>query len=161
MVNKMSEHKHYLSDIISDMDEKLERATAKLKITGRWRLTLVGALVVVLVAALLIGQMMAPKRSVAEYCKVYKEEKTRLAKLTGDTYPSLLFDHPLSDANEFVVSLDRLDKVSPSGITPGIHNLKLLYQKLRDDPSQLLSVSVAAEPIDKSVSEWTNQRCGN
>jgi len=101
-----------------------------------------------------------PERSVASYCKVYKAEKARIAKLPGDTYPSLLFDHPLSDAGEFVTSLDKLEKVAPNDIKSDARTLKNLYQKLDDDPSQLTSVSFAAEPVDKSVSEWTINHCG-
>ena len=122
------------------------------------------ALLAVLALVIVVGVVLTlskPERSVASYCKVYKEEKARVAKLPGDTYPSLLFDHPLSDAGEFVTSLDRLEKVAPNDITRDVHTLKPLYQKLQDDPSQLTSVSFAAEPVDKSASEWTKQNCKN
>ena len=122
------------------------------------------ALLAVLALVIVVGVVLTlskPERSVASYCKVYKEEKARVAKLPGDTYPSLLFDHPLSDAGEFVTSLDRLEKVAPNDIRPDVHTLKPLYQKLQYDPSQLTSVSFAAEPVDKSASEWTKQNCKN
>ena len=137
-----------------------QKLSSRLKQLGaKQKFVILVALVIVLVggAVLILKQ---PERSVASYCKVYKEEKARVARLPGDTYPSLLFDHPLSDAGEFVISLDKLEKVAPNDIRPNVHTLKTLYQKLRDDPSQLTSVSFAAEPVDKNVSEWTNQRCG-
>jgi hypothetical protein len=106
-----------------------------------------------------IFTMTQPTRSVASYCKVYKEEKARVIKLPGETYPSLLFDHQLSDAGEFVTSLNRLEKVAPNDIKPDVSTLKSLYQKLHDDPSQMVSVSFAAEPVDKNVANWTNSNC--
>ncbi|MBL8031219.1 MAG: hypothetical protein JNK33_02765 [Candidatus Doudnabacteria bacterium] len=122
----------------------------------------------VLVAILLIAVVviaafysMQPKRSVAGYCKVYAEEKARLAKLPGDTYPSELFDDYLSDAGEIATSIERLEKSAPDDIRPDVTTLKSFYEKLDKEPSQLLSVSVAAQPVDKSVSNWTKDHCSN
>lgn len=135
-----------------------QKLTAKLRgLNIKQRLAIAGILVVVL--ALVIIQLIPPQRSVSAYCNAYKTEKARLAKLPGDTYPSLLFDHQLSDAGEFVSSLNRLEDVAPNDIRPDVHTLKTLYQKLKDDPSQFVSVSFAAESVDKSVSGWTHANC--
>jgi hypothetical protein len=116
-------------------------------------------LIIAVLVVLAIVQLAAPKRSVAAYCKVYTQEKARISKLPGDTYPSLLFDHQLNDASQFVASLGRLEKVAPDDIKPNITTLKSLYQKLHDDPSQMVSISFAADPVDTSLSKWTSQRC--
>ncbi len=116
-------------------------------------------LIIAVLIVLAVTQLVAPKRSVAAYCKVYTQEKARIAKLPGDTYPSLLFDHPQNDASEFAASLGRLEKVAPDDIRPDITTLKSLYEKLHKDPSQMTSISFAAEPVDTSLSKWTSQRC--
>ncbi|MBL8031279.1 MAG: hypothetical protein JNK33_03080, partial [Candidatus Doudnabacteria bacterium] len=116
---------------------------------------------ILLIAVVVIAAFysMQPKRSVAGYCKVYTQEKARLAKLPGDTYPSELFDDYLSDAGEIATSIGRLEKVAPDEIRPDVTTLNSLYENLDKDPSQLLNVSVAAKPVDNHVSDWTKQNC--
>jgi hypothetical protein len=97
----------------------------------------VSILIIAVLIALAITQLATPKRSVAAYCKVYTQEKARISKLPGDTYPSLLFDHPQNNADEFAVSLGRLEKVAPDEIRPDVATLKSLYEKLHKDPSQI------------------------
>lgn len=155
----MLKHKPNLGAIIRTMQNNLKATVRNLKLKDRRHLTVAAALILIIVAAFFVTQAMTPKRSVAAYCKVYKEEKARLAKLPGDTYPSLLFDHPLSDAGEFATSLDRLEKVAPEDIRSDIGTLKSLYQKLDHDPSQMVSVSFAAESIDKDLNTWTTDHC--
>lgn len=138
------------------MKQKLSGWTKRLG--AKQKIAILAALALVIVAGVVLT-LSKPERSAASYCKVYRAEKARIAKLPGDTYPSLLFDHPLSDAGEFVASLDRLERVAPNDIRPDVHTLKTLYQKLHDDPSQLTSVSFAAEPVDNSVNEWTAAHC--
>src|SRR5262245_36625640 len=111
----------------------------------------VSILLVAILIIFAIVQLTTPKRSVAAYCKVYTEEKARIAKLPGDTYPSLLFDHPQNDASQFAVSLGRLEKVAPDDIRPDVTTLKSLYEKLHEDPSQMTSISFAADPVDTSL----------
>lgn len=120
---------------------------------------LAASILVITLLTVLVTQLATPKRSVAAYCKVYTQEKARISKLPGDTYPSLLFNHQLNDASQFVTSLGRLEKVAPDDIRPNITTLKSLYQKLHDDPSQMVSISFAADPVDTSLSNWTSQHC--
>jgi hypothetical protein len=138
-----------------------KKLLAKLKALNPKQRAIAAASILIIVAliVLAITQLATPKRSVAAYCKVYTQEKARIAKLPGDTYPSLLFDHPQNDASEFAVSLGRLEKVAPDDIRPDITTLKSLYEKLHKDPSQMTSISFAAEPVDTSLSKWTSQQC--
>lgn len=137
------------------MQQKLTTMLRGIK-NKQW-LVIVGLVAVVVVLA--ITQLAQPRRSVAAYCKVYTAEKARIAKLPGDTYPSLLFDHQLSDAGEFVTSLDRLERVAPDDVRSDVRTLKSLYQKLKDDPSQMASVSLAADPVDTNLKNWTRKSC--
>lgn len=157
----MLKHKPFQQDgIIRVMYNKL---LAKLKALNPKQRAIAAAsvLIIAVLIVLAITQLAAPQRSVAAYCKIYTQEKARLSKLPGDTYPSLLFDHPLSDANEFVASLGRLEKVAPDDVRPDITTLKSLYQKLHNDPSQMVSISFAAEPVDTSLKKWTGSNCNN
>lgn len=77
------------------------------------KLTAVAALIVVAFILFLIFHAAAPQRSVAAYCDAFKQEKARIAKLPGDTWPSGVFNDSISDAGEFAKSFSRLDKVAP------------------------------------------------
>jgi hypothetical protein len=123
---------------------------------------IVGVVILAIVLlVLLIGQLAAPKRSVAAYCQTYTEEKARLAKLPGDTWPSGVFNDAVSDAGEFAVSFARLEKVAPDEIAPDVRTLQGVYQKIHDDPSQAIGASLSGASADSSVKRWTQDRCAN
>lgn len=118
------------------------------------------AATVVVIAIVLIAQLInTPQRSVASYCKVYKEEKARLTKFPGTTYPSGVFNEELSDASLFATSFGRLEKVAPDEIKSDVSTLESVYQKIHDDPSQALSASLSAAPADDSLKNWTQGHC--
>jgi hypothetical protein len=107
-------------------------------------------------AFIILGQ---PERSVASYCKVYKEEKARLAKLPGDTYPSGVFQDKLSDAGAFADAFSKLEKVAPDEIRPDVKNLQGIYKKMADDPSQAITASLSGAGAEESVKKWTAEHC--
>ncbi len=155
----MLKHKPFRrDDIIRVMYKKL---LAKLKALSPKQRVIAAASILIIAVLIVITaiQLATPKRSVAAYCKVYTQEKARISKLPGDTYPSLLFGHQLNDASQFVASLGRLEKVAPDDIRPNVATLKSLYQKLHDDPSQMVSISFAADPVDTSLKKWTSDNC--
>lgn len=117
--------------------------------------------IIILVLVFLVAQLAAPQRSVASYCKVYKEEKIRLAKLPGNTWPSGVFNEQLSDASEFATSFGRLEKVAPKEIQPDVSTLKSVYQNIHDNPSQAISASLSAAPAEDSLKVWTDLQCKN
>src|SRR5689334_10015659 len=71
----------------------------------------------------------------AAYCQTYKEEKARLAKRPGSSWPSSAFNDEVGDAGEFAVSFGRLESVAPEEIKGDITTLKAVYQKIHDGPS--------------------------
>ena len=155
----MLKHKPFQQDdIIRVMYNKMLAKIKSLNPKQR-AITAVSILVILVLVIFAVMQLIAPKRSVAAYCKVYTQEKARIAKLPGNTYPSLLFDHPQNDASQFAVSLGRLEKVAPDDIRPDITTLKSLYEKLHNDPSQMTSISFAADPVDTSLKKWTGDHC--
>lgn len=157
----MLKYKLYqIGDIIGEMDKQTEAKTPPRKQQKQLAILGVVALAVVLLV-LLITQLAAPKRSIAAYCQVYKEEKARLAKLPGSTWPSGVFNDEIGDAGEFATSFGRLEKVAPSEIAPDVRTLQSLYQKIHDDPSQAISVSLSGAGVDQSLKAWTDGHCVN
>ena len=119
------------------------------------------ALIVILVI-LLIGQFTKPERSVAAYCKVYGQEKTRLSAMSNnaDPYPSGVFNVSVNDAGQIATSFSRLDRVAPTEIEPDVSNLQKLYQDIHNNPSHAISDSLNGGSIDDALKAWTQQHCG-
>ncbi len=119
-------------------------------------------IVVVIIIALLGFFLTQPKPSVAAYCKVYKEQQTKLSQATGKTYSVAVFPNsPSSNANDFVTAFSELEKVAPSDIKPDVTSLKKIFEKIDSDPAQGLSASLSGLPAESSVKDWTNSHCEN
>lgn len=144
--------------IIEKMDKKTDEKTPTHR--SKRLAAIVGVVILVVVLlVLLITQLAAPKRSVAAYCQTYNEEKTRLAALPGNTWPSGVFNDAISDAGEFAVSFGKLEKVAPDEIAPDVKTLQGVYQKIHDDPSQAISASLSGTSAESSVKKWTVTNC--
>lgn len=122
-------------------------------------IAIVATLLAVIVVAILLFQFMKPERSVISYCKVYKEEKGRLAKLPGDTWPSAVFNDQVGDANELAISFQRLENVAPNEIQSDVITLQKLYKKISDDPSQAVNASLSGLGAEDAVKDWTSSNC--
>lgn len=155
----MLKHKLYREgDIIGKMEKETEDKKPNQKSK---RLALIVGIVIVAIVllVLLIAQLMAPKRSVAAYCQVYKEEKARLAKLPGNTWPSGVFNDAVGDAGEFAASFGKLENVVPEDAHGDVTALKAVYQKIHDDPSQAISASLSGSSADAGLKSWTADHC--
>lgn len=104
-------------------------------------------------------QQTAPQRSIAAYCQTHKEEKTRLAKLPGDTWPAGVFNDELSDASEIAKSVGRLEKVAPEEIRSDVATIQSIYQKIHEDPSQAIGASLSGVEAEANVKKWTSTNC--
>jgi hypothetical protein len=120
---------------------------------------ILATLLVVAVVVILLFQFMRPERSVASYCKVYKEEDAKLAKAQGDTYAVAVFTHKSSNPADFANAFSRLESVSPTDIQSDVKTLKQLFQKIDSDPSQAASASLSGLGAESSVKDWTDQHC--
>lgn len=116
----------------------------------------VGLLILVVVLA---GLLLTPKRSVEAYCKVYKQEKTRLATFPGSTYPSGVFGEELSDAGEISKSYDRLAKVAPADIQKDVETLADSYKQINNSSANFWSAGFASLAPNQSVISWTEKNC--
>ena len=122
---------------------------------------LIVTLLIVALILVLVFQLMKPERSVASYCKVYKEENAKLAKAQGDTYAVAVFSHKSSNPADFANAFSKLEQVAPDNIQPDVKTLKQLFQKIDDDPSQGMSASLSGLGAESSVKDWTEANCHN
>lgn len=138
-----------------------EKKTAKLKrLDYKKRNTIgLGTLLIVIIAVLLSLQLVKPERSVASYCKVYKEEDAKLAKTQGDTYSVAVFSHSSNNPADFANAFNKLEQVAPNDIQPDVKTLRQLFQKIDSDPSQSMGASLSGLGAESSVKDWTSQNC--
>lgn len=138
-----------------------EKKTAKLKrLDYKKRNTIgLGTLLIVIIAVLLSLQLVKPERSVASYCKVYKEEDAKLAKSQGDTYSVAVFSHSSNNPADFANAFNKLEQVAPNDIQPDVKTLRQLFQKIDSDPSQSMGASLSGLGAESSVKDWTSQNC--
>jgi hypothetical protein len=140
------------------MDKKTEDKPQARK-TNRLVIIAGAVILVIVLLALLLPRLTTPKRSVAAYCQTYTEEKARLAKLPGSTWPSGVFNDAVGDAGEFATSFSKLEGVAPEEIQGDVTALKSVYQKIDADPSQAISASLSGSSADSNLKSWTNQNC--
>lgn len=124
------------------MSEKISAEPKPLKHTYRLWFVAGGLLLLAIAIAFIAVNLAKPKRSVAAYCTMHAQEKTRLATLPGDSWPSGVFDDSVGDAGEIANSLGRLEKVAPKELSPSLTDLQKLYQKIDDDPSQAIAAAM-------------------
>lgn len=124
-------------------------------------IAILATLLVVAVIVILLFQFMKPERSVASYCKVYKEENAKLANAQGDTYAVAVFSHQSSNPADFANAFSKLEQVAPNDIQPDVKTLKQLFQKIDSDPSQSMSASLSGLGAESSVKDWTDSHCNN
>lgn len=121
-------------------------------------LVMAAGIIIAIIAAFFIFQQ--PERSVASYCKVYKEEKARLANTSGDTYKVAVFpDVASSDAGDFAKAFGNLEKVAPDEIKADVGSLKQVFEKIKSDPSQGFGASLSGLGAESSVKDWTTEHC--
>jgi len=127
---------------------------------SRKRNTLIAiTLLVVIILIASLFQIIKPNRSVASYCKVYKEQDAKIAKSQGDTYSVAVFSHSSNNPADFANAFSKLEEVAPNDIQPDVKTLKQLFQKIDSDPSQNMSASLSGLGAESSVKDWTDQNC--
>jgi hypothetical protein len=98
---------------------------------------------VVFIAAIML--LLAPRPSVAAYCKLYKAENTAIARNNS----------PKDLASAYA----KLEKVAPSDIKNDTTTLRKIYQKIDSDPSQSLTASLSGLSAEANVDEWVKKNC--
>jgi phage host-nuclease inhibitor protein Gam len=124
----------------------------------RFLITVVAGLGIIIIGIMAV-RIMTPERSVAAYCKVYKEENTKLMSAKGSTYAVAVFSHRSSNPADFAAAFSKLEQVAPDEIRPDVKTLKQIFQKIDADPSQAISASLSGISAEASVKAWTNEQC--
>jgi hypothetical protein len=122
----------------------------------------IGAAVLAIALVILpITKLSQPKRSVATYCKAYKQEKARLSEMSNSSnpYPSGVFNVNVTDAGQIATSFGRLSKVAPPDIESEVSGLQKLYQDIHNNPSHAISDSLNGGSLDDNLKTWTQQHC--
>ena len=115
----------------------------------------------VVIIGIIAVKIMLPERSVAAYCKVYKEENTKLMSAKGSTYAVAVFSHRSSNPGDFAAAFSKLEQVAPDEIQPDVKTLKQIFQKIDADPSQAISASLSGISAEASVKARTSGHCEN
>jgi hypothetical protein len=140
------------------MDRK-EMPNAKAATVKKRNILILSTLLGIIVVVVLLFQFMKPERSVASYCKVYKEEDAKLAKAQGDTYSVAVFPHSSNNPADFANAFSKLEQVAPGDIQPDVKTLKQVFQKIDSDPTQNMSASLSGLGAESSVKNWTQKNC--
>lgn len=140
-----------------------ERVLTKFKKFDRRKqgIAIGGGVLVLILLVLLVTQLNQPERSVAAYCKVYGQEKARLAAMSNNSnpYPSGVFNVSVTDAAQIATSLGRLDPVAPKEVEPEVSSLQKLYQDIHNNPSHAITNALNGGSLDDSLKAWTQQQC--
>jgi hypothetical protein len=118
-------------------------------------------ILIVVFVVFLITQIARPERSVAAYCKVYGQEKTRLSAMSNNSnpYSSGVFNVSVTDAAQIATSFGKLEPVAPKQIEPEVSSLRKLYQDIHDNPSHAIGNALNGGSLDDSLKAWTTQHC--
>ena len=103
---------------------------------------LVALIACMIVALTLLTQ---PERSVANFCKVAKEEKSSFKSNTA--YEKLL------------VSFKKIDQVAPEEIHPDTSLIVKGYESIASDPSEALSTELGISNSQMRVSSYITANC--
>lgn len=140
--------------------EKNAATTLKNSEPKKRNIIIVATLLIAVLLIVLLAQLFKVERSVASYCKVYKEQANKLTDAQGDTYAVSVFSHKSSNPADFADAFSRLEQVAPRDIEPDVKTLKQLFQKISDDPSQAMSASLSGLGAESNVKDWTIKNCG-
>jgi len=124
------------------------------------RQSLAAAGAAVLCTLILLGGFLVatPARSVAAYCRVYKEELIRLAQLPDGAYGSGVF-HDSKSAAALAESFDRLSSVAPDGVQPDVQALASIYRTMDRDPARAMLASLSGVSVEQHAKDWTEHNC--
>ncbi len=118
-------------------------------------------LVVVIITAITLTR---PKRSVVAYCKVYRQEKMQLDNPDGNNaeFSTTVFPNASSnDPGYFIPTFNKLASVAPAQIEPQVVTMKDTWEKMKSDPTDVLSLALNGLPAESTVTQWTQQHCGS
>jgi hypothetical protein len=123
------------------------------KLTIRQRMVGVGVIAIVLI--IVVIQLIQPPRSVAAFCKVYKQENAKLTKAYGAAAYTQGFSNPSLYAKVYT----KLDNVAPRDIEPDVRAMKKAFQSINQNPANEFGAGFGALAPSVSVEHWTDSNC--
>jgi hypothetical protein len=124
--------------------------------------TLVIAALGLIIITVIFGLLNKPERSVASYCKVFKQENAKLPKpsnSTGNAYGVAGLVSSSSNPHSFAQAFSKLEKVAPENIRHDVGTLKAVFEKIDSDPSQELTAGISGLSAESNVKKWTSDNC--
>jgi hypothetical protein len=121
-------------------------------------------LLAIILVILLITNLSQPERSVTAYCKIYRQGITTLGHAGGEkyTYSTSVFpDASSNNPGDFIPTFDKLDSVAPTEIEPQVKAMRDTFTKMKDNPTQVVSLAFNGSPAEDAVTQWTQQHCNN
>lgn len=103
--------------------------------------------IIVLLITTLIWQILQPKRSVENFCKVVNEERDTLE---GDTSHKAKLN-----------AYKRLEAVSPDSIRDDVTSMRKGYEAIVNDPSTGWGVGFGTVGSAGRISDFANENCDN
>jgi len=122
------------------------RETA-LALPAKKKLLAAGFVVILICVIAVLISITQPQRTVANFCRVAKEEKP---VLTGD-----------ASYQQQLTSYQKLEAVSPDAIQPDITTIRKGYQDIVNDPSSTLSVGLGISGAENRRTAYITANCPN
>lgn len=123
---------------------------------------ILGALIIV--GVLVVSQLIQPRRSVEAYCQAFKEENAKLPKSSNPSdrkWNAAGLVSSSSDPANFAKAFERLERVAPDDIKPDIKTLRQTFEKIEDDPSQLLTAGLGGLSAESNIEQWNKIHCSS
>jgi hypothetical protein len=114
----------------------------RLKISRKYVAVSVVLIVIIVISALLL---LAPRPSVAAYCKLYKDENSVLAHKNS----------PKDLASAYA----KLEQVAPNDIKSDTTTLRKIYQRIDSDPSPSIAASLSGLSAEANIENWVKRKC--
>ena len=142
-----------------------QKLPAYLKVVDIKKYRVVGIIILLLVVVIIMAiTLTRPKRSAAAYCKVYRQEKMQLGNPDGQNaeFSTTVFPNASSnDPEYFIPTFNKLAAVAPAQIEPQVVTMKDTWEKMKSDPTDVLSLALNGLPAESTVTQWTQQHCGS
>lgn len=107
----------------------------------------IGFIIILICTIAVLISITQPQRTVANFCRVAKEEK---AVLTGDV-----------NYEQRLESYKKLEAVSPDGIRPDITTIRKGYEDILSNPSGTLSTGIGMSGAENRRTAYITKNCPN
>ena len=123
----------------------MEHQNSSGRLTKRKILVIIGGVIVLVCAIIAFIVLTQPERSVANFCRVAKEEKS---VLVGDV-----------NYEKRLESYKKLEAVSPDNILSDITTIRKGYESIVQNPSNTISAGLGMAGAESRRTDYINKNC--